>query len=138
MKQQTLTWDKFDNLVKQLAEKIPKDKYNKLYAIHRGGWIVGVCLSHLLNIPVFDSKGLIEIVPTAPILLVDEIVDTGKTVESIKRISALFNNSHNVHVASLFVNLVNCPKEWYPNFFMEEVDCWQVFPWEAIREEAII
>lgn len=65
--------------IEALAEKIKASgkKYANIYAIPRGGYLPAIRLSGLLNIPVVTEIGM-------ETLIVDDIVDTGKTIEGFK------------------------------------------------------
>ena len=70
----------FHELILKLIDKLPKDKYKFVYAIPRGGLIIGVYVSHYLNIPLIvgkyhPSELCIET------LIVDDLVDTGITLK---------------------------------------------------------
>jgi len=52
-------------------------KFDGIFAPPRGGLIMGVHLSHLLNLPLL-------LYPTKNSLVVDDIADTGKTLQNIK------------------------------------------------------
>jgi len=92
-----------------------KRKYEEIYAIPRGGLILGVYLSHYLNIPmVTNVKG-----PNT--LIVDDICDTGKTLQKYKQDKVV---------------LIGKPKgikkvKKIFTAYMVLDDTWVVFPWEA-------
>ena len=56
-------------------------KYSGIYAIPRGGLIVGVYLSHKLNIPLIDYETLMF--DEGKYLVVDDICDTSETLSKI-------------------------------------------------------
>jgi len=62
------------------------------------------------------------------VLIVDEIVDRGTTLE---RVSEIFNAKGvaSLKTAVLFVNKERC--HFPPDFFARETDDWIVFPWET-------
>jgi len=70
------TWDMLNVSIDLLIQKIKQSniKFKNIYAIPRGGLILGVCLSHKLNIPLVKDT----IMPYT--LIVDDICDTGKTL----------------------------------------------------------
>lgn len=73
------SYEQFVKDVKLLVRKINllNKKFKGIYCIPRGGYILGVFLSHQLNIPLVDKPG-------KEILIVDEISDTGKTMSKYK------------------------------------------------------
>jgi uncharacterized protein len=109
-----MSWNEFDITVKLLANKIRESGViiNSIYGIPRGGLVVAVVLSHILNVPLITQLGLRN-----ETLIVDDIVDSGNTMIR-----------HGL-TASLYWN----PKSIYkPKFYVYEKidDKWIDFPWE--------
>ncbi len=121
MSKKFITWEEMDRVVEDLAEKIrkTKHKYSAIYFVPRGGAIPAVMLSHKLNLP-FTHLPIDE-----NILIVDEIVDGGKTLLFHKKIC-----SKSSKFASCYVKECTIEK---PDFFVEEIpkNIWLVFPWET-------
>lgn len=71
-------YEMFSNHLFKIKEhiKASNKKYNEIYAIPRGGLILGVYLSHHLNIPLVTN------IISKNTLIVDDICDTGATLES--------------------------------------------------------
>lgn len=81
-----------DNIVQQVHSK--KIKYNYVVGLTRGGLIPATVLSHKLDVPMLASNWdtdrkkpsitLMDILdnPRNKVLLVDEILDSGKTIQS--------------------------------------------------------
>ena len=117
-------WDDIEQMVDHLAEKIQASskQYEVIAGVTRGGLIPAVMLSHKLNLP------MIAIAPTDIVendhvtLIVDEIYDTGKTVEKIR-----FWNPRS-DIAVLFHNEGLPELEHY--VIKRKLDDWIVFPWE--------
>lgn len=90
------TFDRFneaiDSIVQQVRNK--KIKYNYIVGLTRGGLIPATVLSHKLDIPMLASNWdtdrkkpsitLMDILdnPRNKVLLIDEILDSGKTIQS--------------------------------------------------------
>ena len=114
MKKIKISWAKFEILIKDLAEKIEKH-YTNIYAVPRGGLIVGAALGYLLGIKkvTTDPSKIIETT-----LIVDDIVDSGETL-------GVFAN---YDTAALYYK--GC--EFKPTYYAEEIsrDLWVQFPWE--------
>lgn len=105
-----ISWEDFDNLCYSLANKIQASgkQFKSIYGIPRGGLIVAVKLSHILGIPFKEDADLV----------VDDICDSGKTLEGIKK-----------HTATLHFRVGASVK---PNFYVEEKkDEWIKYPWEV-------
>jgi len=65
-----------DRLVRKI--KSSKVKYDSIHAIPRGGFILGVYLSHALKLPMVKN------IKVGTTLICDDICDTGKTLETFK------------------------------------------------------
>ena len=102
-----ISWEEIDQVVSSLAERIPQDGNPEIIVgIQRGGLIPSVILSHYLNVRYFLSFNINRTVnddvnaeKTTPalgrnipfdeithrdILLVDDIVGTGATINVVK------------------------------------------------------
>lgn len=118
-----------------------KQKFTKVVGIARGGLHISKPLAYSLNLPHYiirisfyngrvrgdvpkevDMRGL-EFTSKDHILLVDDLVDRGKTIDYFK---ANFDVKHKVAV--LFWN----PKGVKPDYYIEKKkdNDWLVFPWE--------
>ena len=113
-----MTWALFDEATRKLAERIIALKgsgvVKSICGIPRGGLVVAVRLSHMLDLPlILHSK---EIQPHT--LIVDDIADSGKTLRKYKNslIATLYYNERSTVI----------PKFW----IFKKKDKWIVFPWE--------
>lgn len=113
-----VTWEEVELGCQKIAKflKLTKMKIKNIYGIPRGGLIPAVRLSHLLNKPLIIREEEIS----KETLIVDEIVDTGKTVKKY------LENGYTV--VSLFYNISKSKPPMYWVFVKE--DKWIVFPWE--------
>jgi len=134
----------FEVDIRTLAASIGKSKYKYILAITKGGLVPAYYLANLLDIKVVKTiclssyvekkrSSLIEhrvegfeeeIKNPKDWLVVDDIVDSGKTMAFIK------NKYKNIDTASLFVR-ANVSK---PKYFANSLDSkiWIRFPWERI------
>lgn len=108
-------------LIKQILDS--KIKFHYIYAIPRGGLVIGVWLSHRLNIPLVSDHNSLSYI-AGPILVVDDIADTGKTL--------LKYQQSRYKLATLYYKKRSIVK---PHFYAEETENWIVFPWECEEEE---
>ena len=134
----------FDRDIKTVIEQIKDSgkKYDKVVGIVRGGLIPGVCISHALNLPFETLKWSTRDRPESDIfnltmrsddriLLVDDICDSGKTLETILD---TFPKS-NIHTAVLIHNInLNFTPAYYSfkldrNLHKEYLDFW----WESYK-----
>ena len=76
---ENIEYQKYDQDIMALAEKISQSgkKYEGLYPIPRGGYYPAIRLSQMLELPIITFT-------TKNILIVDDIVDSGKTMEQYK------------------------------------------------------
>lgn len=123
MTEELYTWKEFDKdcqqIVKWIKEK--KLKFRNVYGIPRGGLILAVRLSHLLDIPLAIHRTSIH----STTLIVDDISDTGKT---LKELFESNNNFKNNKVATIFYKKDSVFK---PDYYLRiKKDKWIHYPWE--------
>ena len=115
--------EEFHDMILELINKIPKNKYKNILAIPRGGMMIGIYLSHYLDIPMIVNKKDINSKDT---LIVDDLVDTGSTLKEYSEkkfdIAVIYYKPRSIVVPTYFVEQV-------PNNF------WIVFNWEKADEE---
>ena len=141
------TWNSIYNMLVELADKVRANSFKPdiLVGISRGGWLPTRVLSDLLENPRITSVGAAfyvgiyetnsEPILTQPlsisafdkkILLVDDVVDTGK--------SAMLIRSHLDRDGAKETRLLTLYyKPWsiaIPDFYSKETSDWIVFPWE--------
>lgn len=115
-----VSWEEYDKGIKDLIKKIPSDKYDSIYALPRGGLLIGVMLSHNLDLPLLENIEDIN----EKTLVVDDISDSGNTL------TALLKNKE-VDVATLYERKGSNYKPLYTHKFLNH-DLWLVFPWGRI------
>jgi hypoxanthine phosphoribosyltransferase len=130
-----------------LAEEIKRcGRPDIIVGVSRGGWLPARVLSDLLDNPnlanvraefyvgVAETKG--EPTITQPVsmevsgknvLIVDEVADTGRSLELVKK-HILKRGASEMKVATLYYKPWSVLK---PDFFGKETDLWIVFPWEV-------
>ncbi len=115
-------WADFEKDSQLLAGRIKESgqKFTRIYGIPRGGLMPAVCLSHLLSLPLITDTNKI----TPWTLVVDDIVDTGKTLLLFKR-KIPFKN---LPIASLYYYKKSVI---VPQFWIREKTKWVIFPWET-------
>lgn len=134
-KKESISWLDIENGVNDLVVKIltKRKKYSAIIAINRGGNIPGTMLSYRLNIPLFiytpqkvekfDWVSHID----KEVLLIDEIIDGGKTMKKVVKI--LENYTIKINTCSLYYHPSSIFK---PDFYHMKIndDIWLSFPWE--------
>ena len=113
-----VTWIDVDHFINSLDEFIKTNKFNGVYGPARGGLLFAVMISHKYKLPFLGA-------PQKGCLVIDDIVDTGKTAEAWK--------DKGYKIASMYYK-INPLVE--PDFWMyEKKDNWISFPWEDIRSD---
>lgn len=155
VKTRYISWSMLHESLKNLAEKISSEyTADTIIAIAKGGLIPARILVDLLGI---DEMGFIEVkfyrgiaetrekpyvtftalpqLDNKRIIIVDDIVDTGRTLQVVADVLSRFKY-RDMKFAALYV------KPWstiMPDYYSEIVDEWIIFPWEiceSIRENA--
>ncbi len=142
-----LTWELFGTATRDLAQLVADDGYapEMILSIARGGLLVGGALGYALGVKnvytmnvefytgVDERLELPRILPPAPdfvdlddarILIVDDVADTGHTLESVCEFCA--GKVGEVRTAVLYEksrSLVKCEYVW------RRTDRWINFPW---------
>lgn len=132
-------WLKYQSLVDSLVKQIKEYKLNDipipfsgLMAIKRGGLVLGVSLSHVLQLPFYIYNKDLEFDKTKIWLLCDDIDDTGATL-----LSAMNNvGIGNSYVAVLFAKKHSRLRADFYGQIVED-DVWVVFPWETEKSTKV-
>ncbi|MFH1207545.1 MAG: phosphoribosyltransferase family protein [Patescibacteria group bacterium] len=135
-------WKKYEQDARKLARRIPV-KPNIIVAISRGGLVVGCLLSHILNKPlavvaVQSYKGkkrgkcsmgsFSSAIPLAgTILLVDDLVDSGKSMAEVKKCLLRLPKVKRVLSAVLYGKLTSA---FNPDYYVKMMTGWVQFPYE--------
>lgn len=142
-----LKWKDVDRLVDKLASTI-KDSYRPsvIVGIHRGGSVVAHLLTDRLAISRFYTIGCEsyrsigeagELVIYQPltvkslrgddVLLVDDVCDSGKTLKGLVERELRPKKPRQTRTAVLHIK----PRsEFMPDYYVEKVAAWVVYPWE--------
>jgi len=115
-------WEYIEMSVSELSYKVKDESFEAIYGIPRGGLIIAIMMSHKLDIPLITSlKGMYG----KKFLIVDDIADTGKTLERHKKLEVCDKAKYatiDYHKQSVVV-----PDYW----ISEKGDKWIVYPWEC-------
>src|SRR5512139_3015333 len=144
------TWNKVYEMLLDMAERIQLEGFKPdiIVGISRGGWLPARVLSDLLENPYITSVGaefyvgvyetnseprLTQQIPVSVfdkrVLLVDDVVDTGKSVLLIREHLAR-QGTKEMKILTLYFKPCSVVK---PDFYSRETRDWIVFPWE-VRE----
>jgi|PlaIllAssembly_1097288.scaffolds.fasta_scaffold00015_20 hypoxanthine phosphoribosyltransferase len=152
-------WTDIEADIRILADKIKGElsrsdrKISAIIGIHRGGLVPAVMLSHLLNLPLktlewqtrdqgqaADVDGLIRILLDCPsdesLLVIDEIADSGKTLNAIHEQVGFINARFACFPIKVYYGVIvkrtACRLDM-PVLSVHVLDSeeWVHFPWEA-------
>jgi len=119
-------WNEYDGMIKKLGKKLKfsKEKFKNVYGVPRGGLVVAVGISHILNIPMIMNISDV----TKDTLIVDDISDSGGTLKKF--------NKHRSIVGTLFIDQ---DTEYIPDFWVElnVGKEWIKFPYETGEEDTV-
>lgn len=108
-----LTWQDVDQEVTALCAR-QANKIDAVYGIPTGGSVVGALVAAKLGVPLTDD-------PNSPAtLVVDDLVDTGRTMARVRPFGGSFTDA--------LYRKPYSPKHLAPN--AREVTQWVAFPWE--------
>ena len=108
-----LSWQDFDQAVEGIARRCEDQCFSGIYGIPRGGLVLAVSLSHRLQLPLLDQ-------PKAQCLVIDDIYETGRTVEPFRERRDL----------TTWVWFSKQPADWWQALETTTSSDWIVFPWE--------
>tara|TARA_B100000886_G_scaffold300187_1_gene229073 strand:+ start:116 stop:511 length:396 start_codon:yes stop_codon:yes gene_type:complete len=107
------TWSEFDKSVEQIANECKFLEFSGVFGVPRGGLCLAVALSHKLKINLISE-------PIKNSLIVDDIYETGITLNTFK----------NIEGAMFFVLVSKIKPTWWNTVNISKEKEWIVFPWE--------
>ena len=119
-----LSWMGFEFAMSEFVKDYKKNDYKcvGVYGPPRGGLPIAVTLSHRLGVPLIKSE--MNMLNTKErVLVVDDIVDTGKTLERLEPLMG-----HDDIVYTIYYHKQSTVVPNYHCF--EKKEEWVVFPWE--------
>ena len=75
-----LNWEEFNACIKSITYSCKDKEFSGVYGIPRGGLCLAVALSHSLGLPITNE-------PKNNYLIVDDIYDTGSTLQKIRHLN---------------------------------------------------
>ena len=145
-----LTWKDIEDMCDRIAEELRRrgSHIDMIVAVSRGGLIPARILSDRLEVRLITSISIMfyddigkrleyprlvqgisneRLIKDKDILLCDDIVDTGESLEvAINHLKEL--NPKSILSTSL---LVKPHTKMYPDIFEQETEAWVIFPWET-------
>lgn len=131
-----VTWADYQDMAKEIAEEYKDKELTKIVGLSRGGLVLGVHLSNLLNVPfeplewqtrdgdAQDVTRLLRIEKNndlEKVLFVDDMCDSGKTIDQINSIVKGIN-------WAVLINKLPTKVQFEAEILLG--DEWIVFPWE--------
>tara|TARA_Y100001968_G_scaffold191269_1_gene175259 strand:+ start:250 stop:636 length:387 start_codon:yes stop_codon:yes gene_type:complete len=111
-----LNWIEFDECVFSISKQCISKKFKGIYGFPRGGLCLAVALSHSLGLPLLDK-------PKNNSLIVDDIYDTGNTLEKIKHLKG----------TEIYVWVSKKKPTWWNAYIYTKEKDWIIFPWENVN-----
>jgi len=141
-----IEWLEFGRLCEKLAGSVKESgkKVDLVVGIARGGIPPAMVVADRLRVPIdfinvksytgVQQRGRVKIISTLfedaagkEVLVVDDLVDQGETMDTILSFLREKYKPRHVMTGALFI------KPWskfQPDFFVDTTDAWVVFPWE--------
>lgn len=142
-----VSWERLEELVEDLAGKILSSyEFDILVGVLRGGMVVAHLLSDILGVDEIYPVGcssyidiyqrsqiriyhplIIDDLGDRKVLIADDVADSGETLKTIVEKVVSPKNPKELRTATLHI------KPWSifkPDYYVEKVDAWIVYPWE--------
>lgn len=129
-----ITWTQYNDLCNSLVETILESGWRVDYVsgVPRGGLLLATIFSNKLGVPFVHYDSVVLAKDGYNILVLDDIVKSGKTINLLKKHYKNLNVLKNIKFASLF-----CLKDsgCFPDYCVENIDydidkSWIVLPFE--------
>ena len=111
-----LNWLEFDECIYSIYKQCKNKKFEGVYGFPRGGLCLAVALSHSLELPLLNE-------PKNNSLIIDDIYDTGHTLEKIKHLKG----------SETYVWISKVEPTWWNAYKYINEKEWIIFPWENIN-----
>jgi hypoxanthine phosphoribosyltransferase len=140
-----MNWDEYEHLIYQLAIKLKDQKFDHILCVGRGGFMLGDALSRIFEKPLAvilarsyeeETQGKLWLSSVAAftelkgrILIVDDLVDSGKTMNEIYTKILYDHKYSDIITATIWLKTNSSFK---PDFYVNRVshDEWITQPFE--------
>jgi xanthine phosphoribosyltransferase len=124
-----ICWEDVENLITSIVNEIKQENSIPEYIVGlpRGGLIPATIMSHMLDVPLLSLKDIDKRKNNLNILIVDDIADSGKTLNPFTtkyRTATLHYKPQSIHLPTYYAHEVNN-------------DIWVNFPWEKKDSKSI-
>ena len=146
------TWEYMEGLCRKVADQVVEDEFDAdvIVALAKGGWFGGRVLCDLLNVDDLISMNVIhyvgmdersveikysipeEAIKDKKVLIVDDLVNTGLSLNSAKK----YVESLNPDVVKTAALQLLSKSQFIPDYFGEYMEefAWVIFPWNFIED----
>ncbi len=126
-----VTYSDFSKMMDEMVSKLQNKKYTAVHGLPRGGLSIAVHLSHFLELALVTniSQYITFNNNIDKLLVVDDIIDSGRTFERFLEIATI--KKIKFETAVLYYKPFG---EYTPNLYIRETEDWIVFPWEPYEE----
>jgi len=119
------TWEEYEKDIKDIISSFKKHniKFKAIYAVPKGGLVLGVSLANKLNIPLYSKlEDAPKKIKRKDLLIVDDVSDSGLTLLGIPGIASY----------STLTLFYKPQTAFLPNYVIRECENekWIVYPWE--------
>jgi hypoxanthine phosphoribosyltransferase len=150
------SWERIDQMVRQMVSQLKAEDYDSVLAITRGGMIPACLVSEQLGLrnvltaavmfytnveETLDQPRFLQF-PSDPLLLnqrvliVDDVWDSGKTAMAVKQRVHEAGGNPTVAVIHYKPARNRFPGQ-KPDFYAQETDEWIVYPWDPDLERLV-
>ncbi|RME12757.1 MAG: phosphoribosyltransferase [Ardenticatenia bacterium] len=156
MKKDFHSWERIEELTRELVKQIDPSRYDAVLAITRGGMIPGCLVSELLDLrnvltaavmfytdvgqtldePVFLQFPSDALLVGKRILVVDDVWDSGKTAVAVRDRIRKAGGEADVAVIHFKPARNKFPGQ-KPDYYVMETDDWIVYPWDPERDRLL-
>jgi len=156
MKKDFHSWERIEELTRELVKQIDASRYDAILAITRGGMIPGCLVSELLDLrnvltaavmfytgvgqtldePVFLQFPSDALLVGKRILVVDDVWDSGKTAIAVRDRIRKAGGEADVAVIHFKPARNKFPGQ-KPDYYVMETDDWIVYPWDPERDRLL-
>lgn len=111
-KREVMSYREFVVACKEIAKRVDKSRIKNIFGIPRGGLVLAVYLSHMLDLPLVMK-------PSKDSLIADDIADTGQTLKPYKNhyIVTLYYHKQSIVIPDIWIR--------------EKKSRWIKYPWEV-------
>lgn len=138
-KETEVSWEQVTEMCKSICEIAKLMNIDAVIGIKRGGAIPAGIISYILNkeLHIIEPKeqdiiSYANLINVYKVLIVDDIVDTGRTMKTVNELINKYTKPYNVYYASLYVRADIT--QFLPHIFTKTCtlsDGYIRFPWEV-------